>query len=456
MHKLYAEKILIGSEWRSDVSLSIASNGKISGIEVGQDPKAERLNGIVIPGMVNCHSHAFQRALAGFSEFSGSTNNSFWSWRDIMYRFVAKITPEDAYVVAKLVYIEMLKAGYTSVGEFHYLHHQANGKPYENPAEMSQQLIEAASSVGIAITYLPVLYSYSNFGEMPAKHSQTRFVHSTETYLRLVEKIQQQYSQNANFSLGIAPHSLRAVSGSQLRKVIPAIQMLNPDAPIHLHIAEQMQEVRDCQAHCGARPVDWLFDNFEVDSHWCLVHATHITELELTRVAQSGAVIGLCPTTEANLGDGIFPAQEFIDQGGRFAIGSDSHIAINVAEELRLLEYGQRLSKHQRAILTQQDCKSVGQFLYSKACQDGADAIAQNVGVIEIGKRADLVVLDAEKPSLYCKQDSFVLDAAIFASSQLPVKDVFVAGRRIVEAGFHPDEEAASKEYKKVLMRLTT
>ena len=455
MHKLYAEKILIGSDWQSDITLSIASNGKILAIDAGRDVNAVSLNGTVLPGMVNCHSHAFQRAFAGFSEYRSSGEDSFWSWRDIMYRFVSKMTPGDFHTIAKFVYIEMLKAGYTSVGEFHYLHHQPNGEPYDNASEMSEQVIEAASSVGIAITHLPVLYSYSGFGEKPSTKAQARFIHSTETYLRIIERLSQQYSHFSNFSLGIAPHSLRAVGETQLRKIIPAIRSIDSNSPIHIHIAEQTQEVEDCKEFYDDRPVDWLLDNFEVDKNWCLIHATHLTDSELTKLANSGAVVGICPLTEANLGDGVFPALEYIRQGGKFAIGSDSHIGINVAEELRLLEYGQRLTRNERAVLANDNCSSVGQFLYTNACRHGADAINQEVGVIEVGKRADLVVLDNEDASLFCKEDSFILDAAIFACNQLPVKDVFVAGRQIIELGHHQQYQEIKIEYHNVLKSLT-
>ena len=455
MHKLYAEKILIGSDWQSDITLSIASNGKILSIDTGRDVNAVCLNGTVLPGMVNCHSHTFQRAFAGFSEYRSNSRDSFWSWRDIMYRFVGKMTPDDLHTIAKFVYIEMLKAGYTSVGEFHYLHHQPDGTPYDNASEMSEQVIEAASSAGIAITHLPVLYSYSGFGEKAPTKAQGRFIHSTQTYLRIVERLSKQYSHFSNFSLGIAPHSLRAVSKNQLRQIIPAIRSIDVNSPIHIHIAEQSQEVEDCIDFYNDRPVDWLLDNFEVDNNWCLVHATHITDSEVTKIANSGAVVGLCPLTEANLGDGIFPTAEYLKQGGKFAIGSDSHIGINVAEELRLLEYAQRLVLKERAVLVNDDCSSVGQFLYSNACKHGAATINQEVGVIGVGKRADLVVLDNDEASLFCKEGSFVLDAAIFACDKLPVKDVFVAGRLIIESGHHQQDQEIKNEYHKVLKRLT-
>jgi len=454
MSKLYAENILIGSQWQTDKTLSIDSEGLIVSIEPGKDPQASLLDGSVIPGMVNCHSHAFQKAFAGYSEYRGKTQDSFWSWRDIMYRFVAKMTPEDAHSVASFVYTEMLKAGYTSVAEFHYLHHQAGGAHYDDPAEMSHQIINAASTIGIALTHLPVLYSYAGFGEIPPSEAQARFIHSTDDYLNLIDQLNQKYNNHYNFQLGIAPHSLRAVGESQLEEIVPHIRAINNNAPIHIHISEQMQEVADCLKHYGQRPVEWLLNNYSMDENWCLIHATHLTDSETKRLAKSGAVVGICPLTEGNLGDGIFPAAEYLGFGGKFAIGSDSHIGINVAEELRLLEYGQRLSRNQRAVLVDDNCSSVGQYLYANTARDGANAINQNVGEIAIGKRADLLVLNNEHPSMFSKQDSYILDAAIFACSELPVKDVYVAGKKVIDSGQHQFQSEITEKYKSVLARI--
>lgn len=454
MSKLYAENILIGSQWQTDKTLSIDAKGLISSIEAGRDPQARLMNGPVIPGMVNCHSHAFQRAFAGYSEYRGKTEDSFWSWRDIMYRFVAKMTPEDAHSVASFVYTEMLKAGYTSVAEFHYLHHQAGGAHYDDPAEMSHQIINAASTTGIALTHLPVLYSFAGFGEVAPSKAQARFIHSTEDYLKLIDQLNETYSNQENFRLGIAPHSLRAVSESQLKEIVAHIRAINKNAPIHIHISEQMQEVNDCLRHYGQRPVEWLLNNYSMDENWCLIHATHLTDSETKQLAKSGGVVGICPLTEGNLGDGIFPTVEYLGFGGKFAIGSDSHIGINVAEELRLLEYGQRLTRNQRAVLVDENCSSVGQYLYTKAARDGANAIGQNVGEIAIGKRADLVVLDSEHPSMFSKQESYILDAAIFACSELPVKDVYVAGKQVIDSGQHQSQSEVTEKYKSVLARI--
>ncbi len=458
MIKLYAEIILIGSQWHSNKTLTLSNDGIIVSITDGKESGAIKLNGPVIPGMVNCHSHAFQRAFAGFSEYRGSSaggeKDSFWSWRDIMYRFVAKMTPEDANTVAQFVYIEMLKAGYTSVAEFHYLHHQKGGAFYDDPAEMSHQVIQAAFSIGIAMTHLPVLYTYAGFGQQAPSVAQARFIHQTDDYLNLVNQLDQAYSSENQYQLGIAPHSLRAVSDVQLNEMVPFIRNIDKQAPIHIHIAEQMQEVNDCINHYQQRPVEWLLNNHTMDENWCLIHATHLTALEVENTAKSGAVVGICPLTEANLGDGIFPTAEYLNFGGKFALGSDSHIAINVADEIRLLEYAQRLTKNERAVLVSDNCSSVGQYLFTKATADGAKAINQNVGIIEVGKRADLLVLDDNHPSLFSKSQSSILDAAIFASNQLPVKDVYVAGKKVIEEGRHHLETDVIEKYKKVLERL--
>ena len=453
--KLYAETLLVGNQWQNNKTLSINANGVIESITDGRDIDAKSLAGPVVPGMVNCHSHAFQRAFAGFSEYRANQSDSFWSWRDIMYRFVAKMSPEDAHQVAQYLYLEMLKAGYTCVAEFHYLHHQAGGNFYDNRAEMSHQVINAAKETGISITHLPVLYTYAGFGEQAPAAAQGRFIHQTEDYCRLVEALHQTSQSESTVNIGIAPHSLRAASETQLETVIPFIRKLDPQAPIHIHIAEQIQEVNDCIAFYKKRPVEWLLDNYQLDAHWCLIHATHLTDEEVKGIVKSGAVAGICPTTEANLGDGIFPTDAFLKLGGKLAIGSDSHIAVNVADELRTLEYAQRLISRQRAVLTSESCASVGQHLYTESALNGESVVNQNVGSIEVGKRADLLVLDGQHPSLYSKQDSFILDAAIFACDRLPVKDVMVAGQWKIEAGSHQYEQEITQNYLNVMDKLT-
>jgi len=453
--KLYADSVLVGNQWQENITLSIDAAGFITAIEQGRSEDAESVSGAIIPGMVNCHSHAFQRAFAGFSEYRANQSDSFWSWRDIMYRFVAQMSPQDAHHVAQYLYLEMLKAGYTCVAEFHYLHHQAGGTFYDDPAEMSLQVIEAAKSTGLSITHLPVLYTYAGFGEQAPSSAQGRFIHQTDDYCKLLERLHELLRKEHLVNLGIAPHSLRAVSEGQLATIVPFIRGLNSQAPIHIHIAEQLQEVNDSIAFYGKRPVEWLLENHSLDPHWCLIHATHLTAQEVSALAQSGAVAGICPTTEANLGDGIFPTHSFLDQGGKLAIGSDSHIAVNVADELRTLEYAQRLTSHQRAVLTSEATSSVGQTLYSHAAAHGASVVNQPVGEIAVGKRADLVILDTTHPTLYGKKEHFILDAAIFACDRMPVKDVMVAGQWQIQSGQHQSEQIIIHNYLKVMDKLT-
>lgn len=453
--KLYAESVLLGNQWHKNKLISIDENGFIESIDDGTNIQADHNASVVIPGMVNCHSHAFQRAFAGFSEYRANQADSFWSWRDIMYRFVAKMQPEDASVVAKYLYLEMLKAGYTCVAEFHYLHHQAGGVAYDNPAEMSIQVINAATETGIAITHLPVLYSYAGFGHQAPASAQGRFIHRTEAFFHLLEILDKSTQGSSTVNLGVAPHSLRAISREQLDQLVPFIRGLRDKAPIHIHIAEQLQEVKDCVDFYKKRPVEWLLDNFDLDKHWCLIHATHLTEEETRRLAASSAVAGICPTTEANLGDGIFPTPEYMVNGGKIALGSDSHIAVNVADEIRTLEYGQRLTSHQRAVLVSEENSSVGQNVYVHAAKYGADTVGQNIGQLAVGKRADLIVLDETHPSLYAKPEKFILDAAIFACNSMPVKNVMVAGEWVINDGKHTDEVKITDDYRRVVERLS-
>lgn len=456
--KLYAKTLLLENQWQQDKTLTLDSNGIIASISAGQEAGAEVVDGLLLPGMVNCHSHAFQRAFVGLSEFRANQSDSFWSWRDIMYRFVAKMSPQDVYHVSRYLYLEMLKAGYTCVAEFHYLHHQADGQFFDDQAEMAHQVIAAAKDSGIALTLLPVLYTYAGFNQLKPSPAQARFIHQTDDFLNLLSQLKRDYPQAAipgsTLGFGVAPHSLRAVSQSQLQQLIPLARNLNQQAPIHIHIAEQTKEVEDCLAFYGARPVDWLLDNFELDGSWCLIHATHLTAGERQKLARSPAVVGICPTTEANLGDGIFPTQAFLQEGGRFALGSDSHIAVNLADEIRTLEYAQRLTRFERAVLSSENCPSVGQNLYSQAAANGALAVNQPVGEIAVGKRGDFIVLDCDHPTLYGKQGHKLLDAAIFGCASLPVKDVMVAGEWQISRYNHLDQESILRDYRLTMKKL--
>ncbi len=452
--KLYAQQIFTDTGWQSDKTLVI-EEGVITAINSGFEEGATRLKGPVIPGMSNCHSHAFQRAFVGMSEQGSEGQDSFWTWRKVMYGFLGQINPDQLQTIATQLYIEMLKAGYTNVGEFHYLHHQSDGKHYQNLAEMSSQIFKAADNAGIALTHLPVAYQYSGFGSQPANPGQCRFINDADQFNQLVSNCFDLSKEYAESRVGIAPHSLRATDLPMLNDILGHVKSLDASAPIHIHIAEQQQEVNDSLAFSQKRPVQWLYDNIDVDQHWCLIHATHLTQSERQGIAKSKAVAGICPTTEANLGDGIFPTTEYLEDDGVIAIGSDSHISVNPIEELRWLEYAQRLIKQQRAILATSEQASVGANLWQRAVQGGAQSLGRNCDSISVGKKADLLVLDENKVSLFAHQSQHILDSFIFASHQNPVRDVFVAGNWVVEDGRHHLEDSSAEQYRNVLKTLS-
>jgi formimidoylglutamate deiminase len=443
--------------WIDDVLIEVDESGFISAMtRAVADPPAdaERLAGPAIPGMPNLHCHAFQRAMAGLTETRGSGEDSFWTWRQRMYAFVERIAPEHLQNIAAQLYVEMLQAGYTTVGEFHYLHHQADGSAYAMPSEMSDRIIAAAHEAGIAITHLPVLYACSGFGGVAPETGQRRFLHDSDSFADLVESLVGRYRGDPLVRVGIAPHSLRAVTREQLLSAIDAVTRHDFAAPIHLHIAEQTREVEECIAWSGQRPVEWLLNHIDVDERWCLIHATYANGHERERLAGGDAVVGLCPTTEANLGDGIFPAGEFLAGGGCFGIGSDSNISVNVIEELRLLEYGQRLSHRRRAVLASPQSPSVGRTLYDAALDGGARALAQPTGALEVGRRADMVVLDMESPALAQKTGDSILDSLVFAADNRSIKHVMVAGRWQIRDGRHARQDAIYERYKTTLAAL--
>ena len=350
----------------------------------------------------------------------------------------------------------MLKAGYTAVGEFHYLHHQPDGTPYADPAETSEQVIGAAEAAGIGITHLPVLYGFGGFGGQPAGEGQRRFLHEAADFVALIEKLMRDHGGKGNVRLGIAPHSLRAVTSESLRIALEGLAAQDETAPIHIHIAEQTKEVEDCLEWCGRRPVEWLLDEQAVDRRWCLVHATHMTESETGRLAASGAVAGLCPTTEANLGDGLFNAPQYLAEGGAWGIGSDSHISISPLEELRWFEYGQRLVKRRRNVLRAEEAGHIGAGLYRAALAGGAQAMGRGIGRLEAGARADLVVLDPASPLLAGMEGDMLLDALVFSGNASSVRDVIVGGDWTVTEGHHPKEAEIADRYRKTLKELTT
>jgi len=452
--KLYAERILLAEGWKQQQTLTII-NGVITQIESGKADDVNQCLSTVIPGMVNCHSHAFQRAFAGFSEQGSEGQDSFWTWRNVMYKFLEQLTSDNAQVIASQLYIEMLKMGYTRVAEFHYLHHDIDGNNYQELASMANAIFKAANTSGIGLTLLPVLYRHSGFGEKPANNGQKRFINSVQQFNQLVSDCFALSADYENTNVGIAPHSLRAVDKDSLTEVVAHVRALDAKAPVHIHIAEQQKEVEDCLAHYGKRPVQWLLDNQDLDEQWCLIHATHIDKQERKGIIASKAIAGICPTTEANLGDGIFPTTEFLLENGTFAIGSDSHISVNPIEELRWLEYAQRLTKQQRAILANQEQASVGQNLWQQAALGGAQSTNSNTGALAVGKQADLLVLDEQQTRLFANSEQHLLDSVLFASQKNPVKDVMVNGHWVIKDYQHNQEQQVSDKFADILTQLS-
>lgn len=445
---LVFDHALLPQGWARNVRVGL-KDGRIDTVEANADARnAQRVSGVALPGLPNLHSHTFQRGMAGLSEQRGNTEDNFWTWRQVMYRFLEKLTPEAVEAIAAFAFVEMLEAGFTSVAEFHYLHHAPDGQPYGNIAELSERVVAAAVETGIGLTLLPVLYAASGFGGAPTSEGQRRFSNSLDRFLALAEKAEDAANRH-QFQFGVAPHSLRAAPPDALKGLLTA----RPHGPVHIHVAEQTREVDDCLAWSGSRPVQWLLDHVDVGRRWCLIHATHTDGDEIHRMAKSGAVAGLCPITEANLGDGIFLAKDYLAQRGSFGVGSDSQIEINAAGELRQLEYSQRLSHRARNVLSTDD-SSTGKTLYYLALAGGSQALARNAGAIEVGRNADIVVLDSAHPSLAHLSSDRWLDAYIFAAPQGVVRDAFVLGRHVVRDGKHVAREKIETRYKHTLLQL--
>ena len=395
-----------------------------------------------LPGIANLHSHAFQRAMAGLAERQTDPGDSFWTWRETMYRMAARFDPDSLHAVASQLYVEMLEAGYTTVCEFHYLHHAPDGRPYATPTAMSDALIAAARDTGIRLLLLPVLYMTGGFDGRPLAERQRRFGHDVDGYLRLFEALR--VRQDDRLHVGCALHSLRAVPAEAMREVLAA---LPADARIHLHISEQVGEVQDCLAVRDLRPVEWLLRNADVDARWTLVHATHLNDWEVAGIARSGATVAICPTTEANLGDGLFRLRDFLDAGGAWGIGSDSHISVSPVEELRWLEYGQRLATRHRNIAATADSPSVGTTLL-------AGALASATRATGFDAPGDALVLDSAAPILAGAQADDVVDRWIFSGNRHVIREVHVAGDRLVADGVHRDRAAISERYTATMRKL--
>lgn len=450
--KLHCKQILLADGWASDMILTIGADGRILAIEQndGRQPHLPEARGPVVAAATNLHSHAFQRAMAGLAEIAGSTEDSFWTWRETMYRLVGRMSPDDIEIIATKLYSELLKGGFGHVVEFHYLHHAAGGRRYANVSETSLRILRAAQSTGIGLTHLPVFYAHAGFGGTQASEGQRPFLHDADRFLALLDMLKPACAASGA-TLGLAIHSLRAATPDEMRAVLAGEET---GGPIHIHVAEQEREVEDCLAWSGRRPVEFLLDEMPVDERWCAIHATHMTADETARLARAGGVAGLCPATEANLGDGIFPATDFAGLGGTFGIGTDSHVATTVAEELRLLEYGQRLRDRRRNRLAAGPGTSVARAMFDATAKGGAQAAGIDRAGIRIGARADLVVLDGNNPFISTASGDQILGRWLFATGAEVVRDVMAAGEWVVRDGRHRDEEAIDRAFRDVLLKL--
>jgi formimidoylglutamate deiminase len=449
---LFCEHVLLPQGWARNVTLGICSVGLITSVDIGTLVAAPslRLSGPVVPALQNLHSHAFQRAMAGLAELAGSTDDSFWTWRDTMYRLVVQMSPDDVEAVATKLYSELLKGGFGQVVEFHYFHHALTEVGASDGFEMSSRILRSAETAGIGLTHLPVFYAHAGFGGLAPNHGQRPFLHTVDSFLALLDRLAPE-CKAADVELGLAIHSLRAATPDEMRAVLSAERT---GGPIHIHVAEQEREVEDCLAWSGRRPVSYLLDEFAVDERWCTIHATHVTAEETARLAKSGAVAGLCPATEANLGDGIYPATEFMALGGRFGIGTDSHVATSVADELRVLEYGQRLRDRRRNRLVSGPGASVGRTLIDASLSGGAQAAGLKTSGIRVGARADLVVLDGANPFIANAKEDEILDRWIFALGSEAVRDVMVRGEFVIREGRHRAEERINSDFANALKRI--
>jgi formimidoylglutamate deiminase len=456
MTRYHLRSVFLAQGWSDDALVTVSEDGFISAVE-GAAPReelatAQHIDGIVVPGMANAHSHAFQRAMAGNTEFSLSARDSFWTWRHAMYALANRVEPDDLHVLATQLFVEMLKSGYTSVAEFHYLHRQIGGMPYPTANPLWRAIGDAARSAGIALTFLPTLYQTSDFGGRALKPEQARFASDTDEFLRAVEEHRR--ADSATQRTGVAFHSLRAVPLENLKRAAQRLRALDSCMPLHIHVAEQLLEVHACVRETGKRPVELLLETGLLDQHWCLVHATHATGKELAGIADSRAAVCVSISTEANLGDGLFDTTRFAKARGRLCVGSDSQSTVSPAEELRWLEYQQRLRKKRRAVLASKTEPHVGTRLWRDAALHGAEAIGQPAGSIEVGRRADWLVLDAEHPSMVGAAAASALDHLLFAGGEAAIRDVMVAGRWVVKDRRHLVEDALRPRFAALMRRL--
>lgn len=450
MSVIWAEHALTPEGWARDVRLEIDAEGRIASLTTGAAPEGQRV-GTLLPAPANSHSHAFQRAMAGLSERRGpDPRDSFWTWRKLMYKFLDQITPDQVEAIAALVQMEMLEAGFATNIEFHYLHHRPDGQPYDKLSEMADRIAAAQGQTGIGLTLLPVQYQFGGCDQRPLGAGQCRFGNTPDQYRHLLEEAGKTLESLPKDScLGVAPHSLRAVAQEDLR----AAARLLPGGPVHMHLAEQIPEVEEVEASWGARPVNWALDNLEMSDRWCLIHLTQMTPEETARLAKTGAVAGLCPITEASLGDGIFDGVRWLENGGAISVGSDSNILISLHEELRSLDTSQRLRDHSRAALATADL-STGRRLFEGVAKGGAQAAGRDAGRLEAGAWADLLALDMKHIDLEGIEVDLILDTFAFAGRDNMVSDVWAAGRHMVREGRHIHRERIIEGYRKAVKGL--
>lgn len=452
MQDWFFERALLPAGMATNVALRSDADGRIVALAADSRPApAARHGGIALPGLPDLHSHAFQRGMAGLAETRGPGADSFWTWRQVMYRFLDRLGPDEMQAIAALAFLEMLEGGFTRVGEFHYLHHDPDGRPYGDRAEMAARIVAAAAETGIGLTLLPVLYAFSGFGARPAEPAQRRFLNDRDGFAALLEGARRAAAAHPGTIVGVAPHSLRAVDPA----LLAAVPALAAGGPVHIHIAEQTREVEDCRLWSGTTPVAWLLDAAAVDAGWCLIHATHVTPEEVSGMARAGCVAGLCPITEANLGDGLFPAADFLAAGGRFGVGSDSNVRISAAGELELLEYGQRLIRRQRNVLAGEAGGSTGAAVYRAALSGGAQALGVSGAGLAVGAPADFVLLDADHIALAAADGDSLVDAYLFAAGPAAIDTVVTGGRVVVSGGRHVRRDAILGRARTVLASLT-
>jgi formimidoylglutamate deiminase len=455
MNSLHAAEALLPSGWARNVLLEWDDAGMLARVEANQEPGLlPRAAGPLLPGMPNVHSHAFQRAMAGLAEIRGHPTDDFWTWREEMYRLVSLIEPEDVEAIAGYLYIEMLKHGYTSVCEFHYLHNDRDGKPYEDRAELANCIAGAAAASGIALTLMPVLYAHGGLGHKVLSAAQKRFRSDPASIIELLRELAAWHQPSPLMRFGVAPHSVRAVDALLLTELVDAATELDATMPIHMHVSEQVGEVAECVETHGTTPFTWVSELVKVDARWTLIHATHLTGLEMRRAAELGATIGLCPMTEANLGDGIFDFLPWSERRGAWGIGGDSHVSVSPFEELRALEYSQRLRLRVRNVASEEEAPDVAANLWRAAAAGGAKAIGHPVGSLAPGRRADLVILDGDDVDFEGLAARAVLGVSMFSGNYNRVRDVFVGGRPVVERGRHPDDEESRTAFREALARL--